>query len=166
MNEFRMRSDGKIVTEQEYRLNNPNKMFPAVLVPDDADPILKSPPPVVANARAIRDGVEQDALGNWVEKWKSIPLSAEEIANLNKKVVPQFVAMWQARDVLIKHDLIDDVVGFIEAIVDPVERRRAQSKFEFSNTVQRNDPLVNYVVGKAGYSQSQIDDLFIEANEL
>jgi len=166
MNEFRMRSDGKIVTEQEYRLNNPNKMFPAVLVPDDADPILKSPPPTVVNTRAVRDGVEQDALGNWVEKWKSIPLTAEEIANLNKKPVPQFVAMWQARDVLIKHNLINDVIGFINAIQDPVERRRAQSKFEFSNTVQRNDPLVNYVVTKAGYSQSQIDDLFIEAEGL
>lgn len=166
MNEFRMRSDGKIVTEQEYRLNNPNKMFPAILVPDDADPILKSPPPTVVNTHAVRDGVEQDALGNWVEKWKSIPLTVEEIANLNKKPVPQFVAMWQARDVLIKHNLINDVIGFINAIQDPVERMRAQSKFEFSNTVQRNDPLVNYVVTKAGYSQSQIDDLFIEAEGL
>lgn len=166
MNEFRMRSDGKIVTEQECRLNNPNKMFPAILVPDDADPILKSPPPTVVNTRAVRDGVEQDALGNWVEKWKSVPLTAEEIANLNKKIVPEDVAMWQARDLLIKYDLLDNVIATIAAIQDPVARKRAESKFEFSNTVRRNDSLLNYVMTQAGFTSEQVDDWFIEAHAL
>lgn len=166
MNEFRMRSDGKIVTEQEYRLNNPNKMFPAILVPDDADPILKSPPPTVVNTHAVRDGVEQDALGNWVEKWKSVPLTAEEIANLNKKIVPEDVAMWQARDLLIKYDLLDNVIATIAAIQDPVARKRAESKFEFSNTVRRNDSLLNYVMTQAGFTSEQVDDWFIEAHAL
>lgn len=161
-----MRSDGKIVTEQEYRLNNPNKMFPAVLVPDDADPILKSPQPTLPNTRAIRDGVEQDGLGNWVEKWASIPLTAEEIAAMNKKVVPEDVAMWQARDLLIKYNLLDNVVATIAAIQDPVARKRAESKFEFSNTVRRNDSLLNYVMSQAGFTASQVDDWFIEAHAL
>lgn len=161
-----MRSDGKIVTEQEYRLNNPNKMFPAVLVPDDADPILKSPTPSATNQRAVRDGVEQDALGNWVEKWQLIPLTEEEIANLNKKIVPEDVAMWQARDLLIKYDLLDNVVATIAAIQDPVARKRAESKFEFSNTVRRNDSLLNYVMTQAGFTSEQVDDWFIEAHAL
>jgi len=166
MNEFRMRSDGKIVTEQEYRLNNPNKMFPAIIVPDDADPILKSPPPTVVNTYVVRDGVEQDALGNWVEKWKSVPLTAEEIANLNKKIVPEDVAMWQSRDLLIKYDLLDNVIATIAAIQDPVARKRAESKFEFSNTVRRNDSLLNYVMTQAGFTSEQVDDWFIEAHAL
>lgn len=161
-----MRSDGKIVSEQEYRLNNPNKMFPAVLVPDDADPILKSPQPQAADSYAVRDGVVQDALGNWVEKWKLVAYTAEQLAAMNRKVVPEQVAMWQARDLLIKYNLIDNVVAAIAAIQDPVARKRAESKFEFSNTVRRNDPLLNYVMTKEGYSAAQVDDWFIEAEAL
>ena len=80
--------------------------------------------------------------------------------------VPTQVAMWQARDILIKYDLLDDVINFIAAIEDPVERRRAQSKFEFSSTVQRNDPLLNYITTRAGYSKQTVDGWFIEANTL
>jgi len=82
------------------------------------------------------------------------------------RIVPEQIAMWQARDIMIKHNFLDDVMNFVNNIPDPVERKRAQSKFEFSNTVKRNDPLLNYVATRAGYSKSQIDDWFIEGESL
>ena len=78
--------------------------------------------------------------------------------------VPAQVAMWQARDFLIANDLLDDVINTIAAIPDAVARKRAQSKFEFSNTVRRDDPLLNYVVTNAGFTKEQVDSWFIEAN--
>lgn len=82
------------------------------------------------------------------------------------KIVPEQIAMWQARDIMIKYNFLDVVMNFINNIPDPVERKRAQSKFEFSNTVKRSDPLLNYVATRAGYSKSQIDDWFIEGDSL
>jgi hypothetical protein len=104
--------------------------------------------------------------GSYFEKWAILEKTSEEIEVARQHGVPKYVAMWQARDVLIKYDLLDNVIDFINAIPDVTDRRRAQSKFEFSNTVQRNDPLVNYVISRAGYTQSQIDDWFIEAGKL
>lgn len=104
--------------------------------------------------------------GAYFEKWNIVAKTQEEIDVAKKHSVPPYVAMWQARDILIKYDLLDNVIDFINNIPDATARKRAQSKFEFSNTVQRNDPLVNYVIAQAGYSQSQIDDWFIEAGAL
>lgn len=82
------------------------------------------------------------------------------------KEVPQSIAMWQARDVMIKHGILDDVINFINNIPDIIERKRAQSKFEFSNTVRRDDSLLNFVATQAGYTKDQIDDWFIEGEKL
>lgn len=74
MNEFRLRSDGSIKNEQEIR-ESVNMILPTVL--DSAtcnlleiDPILRSPMPLLSRQQyAKRDGVVQDVLGNWVEKY-------------------------------------------------------------------------------------------------
>ena len=80
--------------------------------------------------------------------------------------VPVQVAMWQARDILIKYDLLDDVINFANEIEDPMERRRAKSRFEFSSTVLRSDPLLNFITSRAGYAKETVDSWFIEADAL
>lgn len=79
--------------------------------------------------------------------------------------VPERIAMWQARDFLIANGLMSTVKATIAAIVDPVKRERAESKFEFSNTVERSDPLLNYVCTQAGFTKEQVDGWFINAGE-
>ncbi|NML61841.1 hypothetical protein HHL21_12295 [Massilia sp. RP-1-19] len=81
-------------------------------------------------------------------------------------VVPQQVAMWQAREILIDDGLLDDVYAYFETITDPVAKRKAISKFDTSNTVQRNDPLVLYVIPLMGKSEAEIDQMFVRAAEL
>jgi len=78
MNEYRIRSNGQIVSETEFRLYYPNISFPTVLDQAtmsyyDADPVLYSPMPEAGLYQSvIRNGAIQDNLGNWVQAWSLI----------------------------------------------------------------------------------------------
>lgn len=79
--------------------------------------------------------------------------------------VPEFVAMWQARDVLIADSLMTPLMGVLNGLPEPT-RSRALSKFEYSNTVRRDDPLVTQILPLLGVSSADADQLFIRANKL
>lgn len=83
-----------------------------------------------------------------------------------KPPVPPFVAMWQARAIMIEDDILDDVNAYLAAIPDEKERRVAQAKFEYSNTVRRDDPLAKFVIPQLGKSEAEIDAMFIRAAAL
>ncbi|HEV2612547.1 MAG TPA: hypothetical protein VGU61_19955 [Noviherbaspirillum sp.] len=78
-------------------------------------------------------------------------------------VVPEQVAMWQARDAMIDADLLDDVEAAMAAIPDAKARKKAQQKFEYSNNMRRDDPLLKMLAPSLGLSEAQIDALFIAA---
>ncbi|MFZ6773022.1 hypothetical protein ACO0LB_09950 [Undibacterium sp. SXout7W] len=80
--------------------------------------------------------------------------------------VPEAIAMWQARTVLIEAGLLDDVNTFLANIPDEVARKKAQAKWEFSNTVRRDDSLLSAVVASMGITNAQLDSLFITAAAL
>jgi len=168
--EYRIRSNGSIKTLQEIR-DSVNVLLPAVLQSPEfellgIDPILAAPQPQTTSTQyCVRDGCVQDVLGNWVYAWKIIDYTQEQLDLMNVKYVPESVAMWQARDILIEQDMLDDVELFMQNIPDPVAKKRALSKWEFSNTVRRDDPLVNLVCSAKGWTKAQIDDLFIEASK-
>jgi hypothetical protein len=75
MNEFRIRETGEVITEQELRNRNSGQVIPNPILKDTADyfgidPILSTPIPEYTNLQvAIRNGVVQDTLGNWVQAW-------------------------------------------------------------------------------------------------
>jgi hypothetical protein len=72
---YRIRESGEVKTQGEIRRLNPSTSFPRVWNQDTCDyigidPVLASPKPDVTNLQQVlADGVEQDALSNWVEKW-------------------------------------------------------------------------------------------------
>lgn len=80
--------------------------------------------------------------------------------------VPEQVAMWQARAILIEDDLLDDVNAVLAEIPDEKARKLAQAKFEYSSTVRRDDPLVTETIPSLGKSESEIDQMFIRAARL
>ena len=82
---------------------------------------------------------------------------------LSAPIVPASVAMWQARDELIERGLLDAVNGALASIADPTERLRAQSKFEYSSTLRRDDPLLLQMRQALGWSDAELDDMFISA---
>lgn len=82
---IRIRATGQVVTESEFRAMHKNVSFPTVLTLDilsefGADPVLEAPAPSVTETQvAYRDGVTQDARGNWVYAWAVRELTSEEI---------------------------------------------------------------------------------------
>jgi hypothetical protein len=75
MAEYRNRTTGVVKTQGQWRQEFANTSLPrvwkeATLDALDLDPVLKSPAATVgAYQTSVRDGVEQDANGNWVEKY-------------------------------------------------------------------------------------------------
>ena len=75
MSEYRNRTTGEVKTQGQWRSANPNTSLPrtwkaATLDALNLDAVLRSPAATTtAYQTSARDGVEQDANGNWVEKY-------------------------------------------------------------------------------------------------
>jgi hypothetical protein len=77
MTQVRIRDTGEVLSTRQFRARHPNTSFPPVLDANTldaygADPVLPSPKPSTDRLTvAYRDGVVQDANGNWVEAWNT-----------------------------------------------------------------------------------------------
>ena len=76
MSEYRIRSTGEVKTQGQIRSDHPNVSLPKVWGANvhealGIDPVLASPPPEPSGDYkvVVRNGVEQDANGNWVYAW-------------------------------------------------------------------------------------------------
>lgn len=74
--EFRVRSSGEVKNQGEIRKLNPNVSLPKVWNSNvydtlGIDPVFPTPKPDTTGDYkvVVRDGVEQDANNNWVQKW-------------------------------------------------------------------------------------------------
>jgi len=83
MGEYRHRTSGVVKTQGEWRKEYSNTSFPAVWTQDTLDfmkldAVLPSPPATTtAYQTSVRDGVEQDSKGNWVEKYVAKDMFAD-----------------------------------------------------------------------------------------
>jgi len=83
MSEYRNRTTGEVKTQGQWRAANPNMSLPrvwkaATLDALDLDPVIKSPAATVGQYQtSVRDGVEQDANGNWVERYVARDMFAD-----------------------------------------------------------------------------------------
>jgi hypothetical protein len=76
MSEYRIRATGEVKFKNQIRLDNKNMSLPNVWTANvcDAlgiDPVLAAPAPEPSAAykAVVRNGVVQDAKGNWVQAW-------------------------------------------------------------------------------------------------
>ena len=76
MSEYRIRSTGEVKTQGQIRRDNPNVSLPKVWNDNvneslGIDPVLITPQPAPSAdfKVVVRNGVEQDAKGNWVYAW-------------------------------------------------------------------------------------------------
>lgn len=83
MGEYRNRTTGVVMTQGQIRAANPNMSLPrvwkaATLDALDLDPVLRSPAATVGDYQvSVRDGVVQDANGNWVENYVARDMFAD-----------------------------------------------------------------------------------------
>ena len=86
MSEYRNRTTGEVKSQGAWRSANPNMSLPrvwkqATLDALDLDPVLRSPAATVgAYQVSVRDGVVQDANGNWVENYVARDMFADTTA--------------------------------------------------------------------------------------
>jgi len=83
MSEYRNRTTGEVKTQGQWRAANPNMSLPrvwkaATLDALNLDPVLRSPAATTtAYQNSVRDGVEQNANGDWVEKYVARDMFAD-----------------------------------------------------------------------------------------
>lgn len=75
-------------------------------------------------------------------------------------IIPQVISMRQARLQLLEVGLLDDV----EALV--ALDRKSQIEWEYANEVYRQSPLIESVKGALSLTDTQIDNMFVEASKL
>jgi hypothetical protein len=86
MSEYRNRSTGEVNTQGEIRRSMPNTSLPRVWTADiceflGIDPVLAAPAPAASGEYKVvsRNGVTQDANGNWVEAYVERDMFADYV---------------------------------------------------------------------------------------
>ena len=79
--------------------------------------------------------------------------------------VPQEITMRQARLALLEHGLLANVQTAINSLPEP-DKTKAQIEWEYSNTLQRDNPFVSVLGAALGLSSQDIDNLFTTAKGL
>ena len=91
MGEYRERTTGEVKSQGEWRAAFPNMSLPRVWGANvcdamNIDPVLASPAATTkAYEISVRDGVEQDSKGNWVEKYVAKDMFADTTDEDGKK---------------------------------------------------------------------------------
>jgi hypothetical protein len=80
--------------------------------------------------------------------------------------VPAVVSMRQARQALYLAGKLSAVDSAIAAMTDPTQQQLAYIWWNYSNEVQRSNPLVSVLGLAIGLQSSDIDQLFQTANSL
>ena len=102
MSEYRNRTTGEVKTQGQWRLANSNMSLPrtwkaATLDALDLDPVLRSPAATTtAYQTSARDGVEQNANGDWVEKYVARDMFADTTEDGVTTTKAQHEAAYQA----------------------------------------------------------------------
>ena len=86
MSEYRNRTSGAVNTQGEIRLSMPNTSLPRIWTEEicnflGIDPVLEAPAPTPSGEykSVSRNGVVQDALGNWVFAWVERDMFADYV---------------------------------------------------------------------------------------
>jgi hypothetical protein len=148
MSEYRNRTTGEVKTQGEWRAANPSMSLPrvwndSVLDALDLDPVLRSPAATTtAYQTSVRDGVEQDTNGNWVEKYVARDMFADD-AELGTKAEQE--AAYQAG---------------LDAAVAEGHRATRNKLLADSDWTQMNDsPLTNEVKTAWATYRQELRDL-------
>ena len=105
MAEYRDRTTGEIKSQGQLRKENPNMSMPRVWTSNvhdalNVDPVLRSPEPTEGIGTyqvAQRNGVTQDANGNWVWAWQIVDMFVDTIEDGVTVTKAEHEAAYQAR---------------------------------------------------------------------
>ncbi len=87
---IRLRSDGSVITDHQFRAAHAATSFPPVLSEElladfGADPVLEGPQPTLTRYQtAAMDGVRQNG-ANWITNWIAVDMDADACAALDAR---------------------------------------------------------------------------------
>jgi len=102
MSEYRNKTSGKVLSQGQVRAQHPNTSLPRVWTADtltflNVDPVFASPAATTSQyQRSVRDGVKQDAKGNWVEKYVARDMFVDTTVDGKTTTKAQHEAAYQA----------------------------------------------------------------------
>ncbi|WP_447915934.1 hypothetical protein [Delftia acidovorans] len=104
--------------------------------------------------------------GVWRQQWSVVPLSAEELAELQRQreaeaaaLIPKSCTRRQGQLALLTHGVLDDAEAAIAAITDPVQKREAQIEYE-ADTWERANPFLQRLWAQLGGTPQSLDEAF------
>jgi hypothetical protein len=89
----------------------------------------------------------------------------EEIAEATKQEVPFEVPLWTMRNVMRKANIFDLIIGAINQLDEPL-KTDALDYLEYGNYIERHSNTVLLIQQITQFTDSQVDTLFIDANNL
>ncbi len=167
-------ADGDIYGVTAARLAA-NAEMPARIA-DPADPESEiANPDLFPTDQAYFETRAKQLLANMVRSWNDqhkAPAPAPTPAPAPGVVAKVYeVTMRQAQLALLGAGLLDDVEAALDALPETTEAeikfaKAARITWEKSSTVQRDNPLINFLAGQLGLTSEQIDELFALAATL
>jgi hypothetical protein len=104
--------------------------------------------------------------GVWRQQWSVAPLSAEELAELQRQreeaaaaLIPKSCTRRQGQLALLAHGVLDEAEAAIAAITDPVQKREAQIEYE-ADTWERANPFLQQLWAQLGGTPQSLDEAF------
>jgi len=169
MSEYRQRTTGQLKSKAELTRANPDVSLPKVWTAAThdflgVDPVLRSPRPTPSGPykSIVRDGVVQDALGNWVEAWAEADMfsSQEEIdayeaAQASERRSKHVCSARQARLALASNGSLSAVESLLAGAGEA-----ALIEWEYANEIERSSPLIASMAAGMGWTEEDLDALF------
>ena len=106
-----------------------------------------------------------ESFGHDYHRWLNAGNTPEPADPTPPTPVPIEVTQRQARMALHSLGLLTTVEAAINALPDP-PRTEARIAWDFSNTVQRGNPFVSQLAALLGFTETDLDNLFIAAAAL
>lgn len=147
-----------ITTNGEVKDLGEAKTYSHITSAKGVKPIIHSDPVILPPAQPVRGGVVVQQVA---------PPTPEQIAAVVISLsCPASLPHWRVRRILIKHNLHDTVLAYINAIVDPDLKSTTLCAWEGGADVARRGPTVLGAKVALGLTDRQIDDMFLEGAKL
>lgn len=164
--------EGRQMSEADIRASNPLTVFPWPFAPPDGyDSVIDDEAPdhdPVTEQLVCGEPAQVD--GQWRRSITVQPLPPEVVADNLERArlarVPQMVSRAQGKVALIQAGLWPQVLSFVAAIPDPVERAVAEVTLHDTQEWRRDSAFLAQAAQALDLTEQQLDELFVTAAEV
>lgn len=147
---------------------HPNTIFGTPFIPPEGYALVEpaDTPAYEADTQKPVEGEPIEIDGVWRQQWSVVPLTEEELAELQRQreeaaaaLIPKSCTRRQGQLALLTHGVLDDAEAAIAAITDPVQKREAQIEYE-ADTWERANPFLQQLWAQLGGTPQSLDEAF------